>query len=74
MTEPILLSRSLYSVEAVNATVGAYSGLATFEVRLGGDDIAVAISDAAPSLSRVLADEFCNHALHETIRRSRGGR
>jgi hypothetical protein len=74
MAEQLVLSRSLYLPEAVEAAVQAYAELATFEVDLEGADIAIAISDIDPDVEDVLVDEFCNHVLGETISRTRAGR
>ncbi len=73
MADEIRFSRSLYSVEAVDAAVAAYAGLATFEVRQEGDDIAVSVTGIDARVVDRLVDAFCNHALFETVRLARGG-
>lgn len=69
----VLFSRSLYAAEAVRAAVDAYAKLATFEIQLLDDDVEVTISDPDEAVASVLVDEFCNHVLHESIVRRRGG-
>lgn len=76
MKQEIVLSTSLYSVEAVNLAVAAYRECAVFLVDVQEDNICIAISDIHPSLQDVLLDAFCNHVLNETIllrRRKLGG-
>jgi hypothetical protein len=71
MADRITLSRSLYAPEAVEAAVVAYGELAKFDVTVGGTDIDIEVSDIDPDVGDVLVDEFCNHALFETIVRVR---
>lgn len=71
MAERVIFSRSLYQAEAVQAAVEAYQELATFDVKVRDDDVAVEIFDPDPDVANVLVDEFCNHVLHETIVRMR---
>ena len=68
MTEELSLPRSLYDASAVEATVEAYNELATFDVKLVDDAIMVTINDPDPDVADIIVDEFCNHALSETIR------
>ena len=72
MPEQLLFSRSLYEPEAVEDAVRAFDALARFEVQLTADDIIVTISEPDAELADVLADELCNHALHQTVIRARG--
>ena len=72
MNERIEFPRSIYSLQAVEAAVEAYSKLASFEVSVLDDDIEVKVSKPAPKVADVLVDEFCNHVLYETVVRSRG--
>ncbi len=72
MSEQLRFSRSLYEPEAVRAAVKAFDALAQFEVSLTADDVVVTISDPDEELADVLADELCNHALHQTVIRARG--
>jgi hypothetical protein len=67
----IRFSRSLYLPEAIDAAAEAYAGLATIEVVRGGDGIEVKFSDVDPDVADVIEDAFANHALAETITRSR---
>ena len=67
----IRFSRSLYLPEAIDAAAEAYGGLATIEVVRGDDAIAVTLSDVDPDVADVIEDAFANHALAETITRSR---
>lgn len=71
MSEVLSLSRSLYLPEAVQAAARAFGELATIEVRVLDSDIEVSLDDIDPDVDDVLADELCNHALHETIVRRR---
>ncbi|MFT7624155.1 MAG: hypothetical protein ACI9WU_003342 [Myxococcota bacterium] len=66
------LSRDIYPLEAVQATVAAYEGLARFEVSATADVIRVTIADRDPDVADVLEDEFCNHALCEAVIVHRG--
>ena len=72
MAERIVFARSLYSPAAVRAAAAAYAELATIELQVADDTIEVTLSDPDPALADVVADEFCNHALHETILGRRG--
>ena len=67
MSQQIVFSTSLYSVEAVNLTVAAYRECAVFSIEIQDEDVVVVISDIHPSLQDVLVDAFCNHVLNETI-------
>jgi hypothetical protein len=68
MSEVVTLSRSLYEPEAVNAAIKAYEQLATFVVEADDDLIRVSISEIDSDVSDIIADEFSNHALFETIK------
>jgi phosphoribosylformylglycinamidine (FGAM) synthase PurS component len=72
MAERVLYSRSLYSPEAVEAAVQAFSHLAKLEVRMHEDAIELTMADPDPEVADELLDELCNHVLAETIARSRG--
>lgn len=71
MSERIEFSRSLYSPEAVRAAVDAYSQLASFEVQVLDDEIAVELENPVAKVADIIVDEFCNHVLFETINASR---
>ncbi len=72
MAERIVFSRSLYAPEAVRAAAAAYGELASFELQVSAEAIEVVITEPDESVADVLVDEFCNHALHETIVSLRG--
>jgi hypothetical protein len=72
VVERLVFSRSLYAAEAVQAAVAAYEELASFELQISAEAIEVTIREPDESVADVLVDEFCNHALHETIVRQRG--
>ncbi len=63
----ISFARSLYSPDAINAAIEAFAGLATFSVQLADDAVEVTLSDADADVADVLLDEFCNHALAQSI-------
>jgi len=63
-------SRSLYEQAAIEATVAAFSELATFTVQADEDGIKVEMTDASPDVDD-LADHFANHALHLSITMTR---
>ena len=72
MSERLSFSRSLYRVDAIEATVQAYAGLATLLVDDSSDhEVVVTVSDPHPSLAAELVDAMCNHILFETVRRHR---
>jgi len=73
MTETLDFSRSLYLPAAVQAAVDAYHELATLTLSSHDGGTLVTIDDPDPELADILADELANHALHETIVRTRGG-
>ena len=73
MAEQVLFSRSLYAAEAVRAAADAYAELATFEIEILEADIQLTIRDPDEDVASILVDELCNHVLHETIVRKRGG-
>ncbi len=72
MAERLVFARSLYSPDAVRAATAAYAELASFELQVSAEAIEVIISEPDESVADVLLDEFCNHALHETIVSLRG--
>ncbi len=72
MAETLVLSRSLYLPEAVQAAADAFAELAEVEVRVLDAAIEVSMSGVDPDVADVIADELGNHALHETIVRRRG--
>lgn len=61
-------SRSLYSEEGVRAATQAWAEVARFSVSVTGDEIIVTVNATSGDLE-ALRDEFCNHALFETISR-----
>jgi hypothetical protein len=71
VSERVLFSRSFYELAGVQAAVEAYAQLARFEIAEHNDDISVTVSEPDPELADTLVDEFCNHALHESIVRRR---
>ena len=73
MAETLDFSRSLYLPEAVQAAVDAYAELASLSVAPHDGGTLVTIRNPDPELADVLVDELANHALHETIVRTRGG-
>ena len=70
MAERVTFSRSLYSPEAVQSAAEAYGQIATIDVEVGADDIVVEIT-ADPAYGDRVTDGFCNHALFETVVRTR---
>jgi hypothetical protein len=70
MAERIAFSRSLYSVEAVEAAVKTFEHLAKLELRIDGDAIALTMTDPDPDVADVLLDELANHALAGTVIRT----
>ena len=70
MAERIAFSRSLYSVEAVEAAVKTFEHLAKLEVKVDGDAISLEMTDADPDVADVLLDELANHALVGTVIRT----
>ena len=56
----------------LQASADAYKELARLEVEVTDNEIVVTLHDPDPDLEDILADEFANHALSETIRRARG--
>jgi hypothetical protein len=73
MPESIEFTRSIYLPEAVQAAADAFSDLARIEVSVSDDVVNVELSELDPDFEDSLADEFANHALHETIVRTRSG-
>lgn len=73
--------RSLYHPEAIRATVARFARLATFDVEeIGqgqdsqgqdGQEIHVRITGVPAALVARMEDEFCNHALFQTIQMGR---
>jgi hypothetical protein len=71
VTRSVAFSRSLYRVDAVEASAAAYSGCARVVVTVAGSDIVATFEDPDPELGEDLFDGFANHALFETIVRQR---
>lgn len=67
MSETVVFSRELYSLEAVKQAAQDYAELASFQVSDGGADIIVEIAEIDPDVQDVLLDEFCNQALSEVV-------
>ena len=63
-------SRSLYEQAAIEATVEAFSELASFAVTSYEHGFVVEIRDATPEIDD-LSDHFANHALHLSITMTR---
>jgi hypothetical protein len=70
MAERMAFSRTLYSVEAVEAAVKTFEHLAKLELTIDGDAIALEMTDADPDVANVLLDELANHALVGTVIRT----
>lgn len=70
----IRFNRSLYLPEAIESAATAYAGLATVAVERGDEATLVTLDDIDPDVADVIEDAFANHALAETITRSRGTR
>lgn len=70
MPDTLTFSRSLYLPEAVQAAAEAYSQVAGVEVVTNEHDVIVHIA-ADPAYGTRVLDAFSNHALLETIVRSR---
>ncbi len=64
----IVLDRSLYRMTAVKRAVEAFAELASIEVKASGKDkIEVHVKPLDEEVAAVVADEFLNYALVETI-------
>ena len=63
-------SRSLYNQAAIDATVEAFSELATFTVTVDEHGFVVEMSDVTPDIDD-FEDHFANHALHLSITMTR---
>ena len=63
--------RSIYRPDAVLAAAEAFADLARIAVDVGDEVVQVELADPDPDHADVLLDEFCNHALWETVQRSR---
>lgn len=63
MAETLHFTRSLYAPEAVQEAARAFAHLATLDVSLGEDDVALVATDIDPEVADVLLDELANHAL-----------
>lgn len=70
----IVFSRSLYLPEAIEAAAEAYAALAEIEIARGDDATTVILRNVDPDVADVIEDAFSNHALVETITRSRAKR
>jgi hypothetical protein len=71
MAERLLFSRSLYSPEAVDESVRAFSHLAKLAVVVHDDAVELTMDEPDPELSDVLLDEIANHVLAGSIARGR---
>ncbi len=82
----LCFQRSLYHPEAIRATAARFARLATFEVEEIGQgqdgqkqdsqkqdsqEIRVRITGVPAALMARMEDEFCNHALFQTIQMGR---
>ena len=72
MAERLLFSRSLYAVEAVEASAAAFGHLAKLEVRRHENETELVVSEPDPEVAEVILDEIANYALHATITQRRG--
>jgi hypothetical protein len=70
VSQVIKMHASLYDPEAVKSAAEAYGELAKIVVTVEEDRIEVAFDECDPEVPD-LVDEFCNHALHETVIRAR---
>jgi len=71
MAERIIFDRSLYLPEAVEAAAAAYAEHAEIELTPAADAVVAVISRVVEHDPHLVANAFCNHALHETIARMR---
>jgi hypothetical protein len=67
--ETLRFARSLYDPKSVAEAAKAYADLARIDVTEQGDDTCVTFADADADVAHVLADEFCNHVLLDTVAR-----
>jgi hypothetical protein len=72
VTERLAFSRTLYSVEAVQAAVKTFEHLAKLELEIGSSELSLTMSDPDPDVADVLLDELANHALVGTVIRTQG--
>ena len=70
--------RSLYHPEAIRGAAARFARLARFEVleiglpgQSGSQEIRVRITEIPAALAARMEDEFCNHALFQTIQMGR---
>lgn len=61
------LHRKLYRRSAVDAAIQAYGELCTPTLRIDGEHYEIVLTDPDPELAPILASEFANYALAETI-------
>jgi len=68
MSAPVLrLHRKLYGARAVGVAMEAFSELATIALEREEAHFRLTFTDIAPDFTDVLAREFANYALAETI-------
>jgi hypothetical protein len=67
--DTLRLHAKLYARPAIDAATEAYEALCKVAVRKDGAYYALEFSDIDPDVAEVLAAEFANYALQETIER-----
>jgi hypothetical protein len=72
MAERLAFSRTLYSVEAVEAAVKSFEHLAKLTLSVDDESIALTMDEPDPDFADVLLDELANHALAGTVVRTQG--
>jgi hypothetical protein len=70
MGERIAFSRTLYSVEAVQAAVKSFEHLAKLTLSIDDESIALTMDEPDPDFADILLDELANHALAGTVVRT----
>lgn len=71
MAETINFSTSIYRNDAVEAAAQAYGHLAKIRVEANEGNVVLHIEDIDERVSDRLVDALCNHALYETVARTR---
>ena len=73
MAERLRFDRGLYASEAVRDAAEAFGHLGRLTLHELDDAVVLELCEPDPRFADVLGDEIANHALFETIRRSRLG-
>lgn len=71
MAKQVTFDRTLYLPDAVEAAALAYAQHAKIELTPTDDGVSAVISGVGEQDPELVANAFCNHALHETIVRLR---